>query len=128
MQRNPFNADLRTRFLAMVEVGVPVGEACARTPVPGRTMRAWLARGRKNPDSPEGDFARRYDLCRTRPLTKANLLRMLERAALAGNVRAVELLLRRPWRQSRTRIPVPRMFDLPGELQRLARGGRGNLE
>lgn len=42
------------------------------------------------------------------PLTEADLVALLEAAARRGNVRAIELLLRRPWERDRVAPPARR--------------------
>jgi hypothetical protein len=81
--------ELRERGAGIAEIGAALGLSRRST------FRA-LGRVRDDHD--------RQELLPHRPLTEADLVALLEAAARKGHVRAVELLLRRPW--ERDRVPA----------------------
>lgn len=83
--------ELRDRGAGIAEIGAALG-------VSRRSTFRALARTRGvsiEPDDP-------------RPLSEADLVVLLERQARRGNVRAIDLLLRRPWERDRVAPPARR--------------------
>jgi transposase-like protein len=77
-------------------------EAAAQFGINPRTLRRWLRRGREQPDSVHGRLVAAAEVAESAidgPLSQAELLTLLERQARRGHVRAIELLLAKPWRR-----------------------------
>lgn len=98
-----FTTDRRERFLTLFERGETIEGACADVGVTRATVRTWAKRGRAPhpPDDGSAEFACRFDAIRegrnAPHLTQGDVIRLLERAARKGSVRAIALLLERPW-------------------------------
>jgi hypothetical protein len=106
-----FTSERRERFLTRIERGDSIEDACAVAGVGRATTTRWAARGRVPGAAPDAvEFARRVDDVRAgrnlAPLSKAALVRLLERAALRGSVQAMRLLLERPWERSDGPAPL----------------------
>ena len=88
--------------LAALDGGATVAEAAVLGEIPEDTLRTWIKRGRRAPESRFGEFARTVDAARrlpeydpTAPLpTREELLARLAEQARAGSVRACEVLLK----------------------------------
>jgi transposase-like protein len=97
-----FTVQKRERFLAYLERGETVSQAALQSEISRVTVNKWVREGKEADDnSDKAQFARRYEaiLAGTGPvqLTRSDLVTMLEARARAGTVRAIELLLTRPW-------------------------------
>jgi hypothetical protein len=95
-----FALERRERFLTLLETGRNVEEACAAVGVGRATVTRWAATGRADPGRAEhAAFADRYDAIREgrgdAGLAVVDVVRLLERAARAGSVQAMKLLLDR---------------------------------
>jgi hypothetical protein len=90
----------RERLIEPVASGATIGEACAKTGIPRPTFDSWrqrdpgfrarVDRAREQPD----DEPVEPESPRFVPPSRDQLLILLTRAAIKGNVRATELLLR----------------------------------
>ena len=108
-----FDQERRTAFLKAIEGGQTQAQACKSQGVSKATISKWLSRGRKASSGDEFEFAQAYDALRPprrRPvpaelvaaerkggLSEAQLVGLLEEAAVQGNVQAMKYLLERPW-------------------------------
>lgn len=106
MAKVTFTADRREKFLELLASGRNQEEACAEVGVSRTTIRNWLARGRSAGGSPEAtEFANGFDAIRDLEpyigLSQEDLIRLLEKAARSGSVRAAQLLLEKPWERKR---------------------------
>lgn len=90
-------------YVGMITAGRNVEEACAAVGVSRPTVSRWLARGRAGKDVEAVEFARAVDEANFAPLTESDLVRLLEKSALKGSIRAIDLLLRRPWESAHDR-------------------------
>lgn len=89
-------------MLAALERGASVAEAAAEVRISENTVRAWIRRGRLDPEGRFGPTAQAFDRRRTllaRPMScslpdRVELLSLLTEQARKGSVRAIELLLR----------------------------------
>lgn len=87
------------------------------------TVRRWMRRGRDEPSSIYGRLVAAVDAAgagRGEPLGREELVTLLERQARRGNVRAIQLLLERPWTKGEQAAPASGLID---ELAR-RRAGR----
>lgn len=88
--------------LAISVVMDPKQEAAGRVGVHPMTLRRWLRRGREEPESVYGRLVRAVEELEASspgPLSEPELVVLLERQARKGHVRAIELLLQRPWQR-----------------------------
>ena len=108
-----FTADRREAYLKLLQDGKTQVEACESLHVSQATIRKWLSRGRKAESGDQFEFARAHDAIRKPPrkpkpaelvaeerrggLSEAQLVGLLEDAAVQGNVQAMKYLLERPW-------------------------------
>ena len=108
-----FTLERREAFLRALEGGMTQVEACESLKVSQSTIRKWLGRGRKAESGEAFDFAVAHDAIVKAPrkpvpaalvaetvrggLSEADLVRLLEEAAVGGNVQAMKYLLERPW-------------------------------
>lgn len=93
-----FTVEKRARLLGLVEAGVSIERASESVGVTQKTVNRWVHRGRAGGDEAAVRFAEDLDRARgesDEPLTTADLVRLLERAARKGSVRAITLLLDR---------------------------------
>jgi len=110
-----FTSERRALYLSLLDTGRNVEEACAAVGVSRSTVSKWAARGRRgHPEAAE--FAERFDAIREgrgdEALTDDDLVALMERSARRGSVKAIELLLKRPWEQLRGEQTTPRSpFD-----------------
>src|SRR4051812_7804653 len=97
MAQEKFTAERRERFLTLLEVGRNQEEALADVGISRATVTKWAARGRTEKGTPAAAFAERYDVVRgglhSAELRRDDLVRLLERAARKGSIRAIQLLL-----------------------------------
>ncbi len=113
--------------LAALTAGVSIADAAGEAAVNVGTVKAWLRRGRADPSSKYGPFAREVaarraerELPEDLPLDERELRRVVSRAARKGNVQAQRLA----WEMLRAASEG----DPPGEsdplapLDRLAEG------
>src|SRR4051812_9772707 len=105
----------RVRILEQLRAGATVDEALAVVEVPRPTYDSWLRKGRRADERAAGTLhaqfvvevdaaksaAAQVELPSDGPLSHEDLIRLLERAAAKGNLRAIDLLLRRPWEARR---------------------------
>jgi transposase len=78
------------------------------------TIRRWLRRGREEPGSIYGRLVEAVDAAgagRGEALTREELVVLLERQARRGNVRAIQLLLERPWAKGEQAAPAGGLID-----------------
>jgi transposase len=97
-----FTAERRERFLTLLETGRNIEEACADVGVSRATVTKWAAKGRRPGATDDSvEFAFRLDEIRDGQrdanLNDDDLVRLLEKQARKGSVRAIQLLLERPW-------------------------------
>lgn len=108
-----FDETRRRAFLTAMEGGMTQAQACESLGVSKATIAKWLSRGRKAESGEAFEFAQAYDAIkrpRRKPLpaqlvaetvrgglSEADLVRLLEEAAVGGNVQAMKYLLERPW-------------------------------
>lgn len=99
-----FTPEKRARLLGMIEGGATMEAACAACDVTPLTVRRWHALGRAGRSPEHAAFAASLDAARESavagddgPMTTAELVGLLERQARRGSVRALELLIERPW-------------------------------
>ena len=89
-------------MLAALESGGSVVDAATEAMISENTVRAWIRRGRLDPEGRFGAFARAFDARRARllappagsPPDRLELLRRLDEQSRRGSTRATELLLR----------------------------------
>jgi transposase len=101
-QAKIFTIAKRERFLALYERGATRANAAKDVGVSTTTISAWVKDGKDaNDDSDKAVFARRYLAIKQGSgpveLTRSDLVQMLEERARNGVVRAIELLLTKPW-------------------------------
>lgn len=112
-----FTLERREAFLGLLQEGKTQVEACESLRVSQGTIRKWLSRGRKAESGDAFDFATAHDAIRKPPrkpapaelvaevrrggLSEAQLVGLLEEAAVQGNVQAMKYLLERPWERKR---------------------------
>src|SRR4051812_13074610 len=106
--KSVFLPELRERFLTLLELGRTIESACADVGISRTTVNKWATRGRKEGASAEAAaFAERFDAIRDLGpyvgLSNEDLIRLLEKAARQGSVRATQLLLERPWERRKQR-------------------------
>jgi hypothetical protein len=107
-----FDEQARLRFVAAVRAGESTVDAAEEAGVAPRTAHYWLSRGKRarqlGQSGPHAAFATEVEAAETRyvdaGLSRVQLVRLLERQALRGSIRAIGLLLDRPW--ERTGDPV----------------------
>lgn len=94
-----FTADVRERFLGMIEAGRTLKDACAAVGVSETTIQSWRARGEKQPGTPAAEFAEKLRLAvdgAEEPLTEGDVKRALERAIVKhGSISGMKLWLER---------------------------------
>jgi hypothetical protein len=95
----------------MLIAGATLEDACAEVGVSRTTVNRWIAKGRRQPDTPAGEFAAEIDRAQSRAkpagddpdpaaaLTTDQLVALLEGQAREGKLSAIQLLLKRPWEQ-----------------------------
>jgi hypothetical protein len=119
-----FTRDRRTRFLALLEAGHNVEQACAAVGVSRATVTRWAAKGRVlGARDDHSHFASRLDEIRhgggdgpVGPLGVDDIVCLLERSAKRGSVPAMKLLLERHERGDREVDGEPDPFsDLDGD-------------
>lgn len=90
-----FTAELRERFVGMVEAGRSQEESAAAVGISFTTVKTWRTRGERQPGTPAAEFAeklRRAVDGADAPLTEADVRRALERAIeKKGSVSAMKL-------------------------------------
>lgn len=90
-----FTADVRERFLGQIEAGRTMRDACAAVGISETTVKAWRARGAKQPGTSAAEFEAKMRQAvdgAERPLTDADVRRALERAIVRkGSVSAMKL-------------------------------------
>src|SRR4051794_20692445 len=95
----PFTPDRRAELVRLLASGRNMEESCAAVEVSRPTVTRWLARGRREKNTDAAQFAAEVDAIREGRadpgLSESDLVRLLERSARNGSVRAIELLLRR---------------------------------
>ena len=99
-----FTAERRGRFVGLIEAGSTQEEACAAVGVTRATIVRWVAQGRKGKSTEHAEFAKAMDAARgdrPGPVSGEELIQLLERQARKGSVRAIQLLLERPWEKKR---------------------------
>jgi transposase len=112
-----FTEERRAAFLEALQGGQTQAQACKSLGVGKATVSKWLSRGRKAESGEAFEFAKSYDAVkppRRRPvpaelvaeakrggLSEAQLVGLLEEAAVQGNVQAMKYLLERPWERKR---------------------------
>ena len=108
-----FTLERRQAFLQAIQGGQTQAEACKSVGVSTRTIAKWLSEGRKAGSGDKWKFAEAYDAMKRPPaaelvaetvrggLSEADLVRLLEEAAVGGNVQAMKYLLERPWERKR---------------------------
>lgn len=110
-----FTAATAGDLVGRLRAGVSIADAARGAGLSERTVETWLRKGRQDPDGRYGDFARRADAARAeaaeRPLTEADLVRLLENAAKRGSVQAIRVLLDRHRRRQATGPPADDAFD-----------------
>src|SRR4051794_2094443 len=101
----------RARILEQLRAGATVDEALAAVEIPRPTYESWLRKGRRADERARGSLhaqfvgevdaaksaAAQVDLPPEGPLSQEDLIGLLEHAAAKGSLRAIDLLLRRPW-------------------------------
>ena len=94
-----FTAEKRERFLTLVESGRTLGEAAGDVGVSRQTIANWRNRGRLGDGEDYVAFAERMDAIGVEDdgLKQEDLIRMLEKQARNNSIRAIQLLLERPW-------------------------------
>jgi transposase len=78
------------------------------------TIRRWLRRGRDEPGTIYRRLVEAVDAAavgRGEALTREELVVLLERQARRGNVRAIQLLLERPWAKGERAEPASGLID-----------------
>lgn len=108
-QPRRFSADLRDRFVGMVEAGRPQEDAAAAIGVSLTTVKRWRAKGEKQPGTPAAEFAAKLKLAvdgADTPLTEADVRRALEKAIeKKGSVSAMKLWTELYGAKSRAKTP-----------------------
>jgi hypothetical protein len=99
-----FTAARRGRLLGLLGAGHTMEKACADVGVTRATVTKWVARGRAG--DPEAiEFATCLDVLREEPpqtgrLEAHDVIGLLELQARKGSIRAMLLLLERPWEKN----------------------------
>jgi hypothetical protein len=111
------------------ESGSPCREFYDRVVVPRRNLPRKLRKPRKPASGPRGPYKTRKDKGRARltskerHLSEADLVGLLEALARDGNVRAIQLLLERPWDKGRNEESEPENeFDALDNVTVIRRG------
>jgi transposase-like protein len=110
------------RLVQSLRAGASIPDAAAFAGLSANTVKSWLRRGRREAGTPFARLAANVDAARaewtaTHPLNEADLLRLLEQAAMRGSVRATVVLLNRIDRaRERDGAGAPRARDPFGEL------------
>jgi len=93
--RPRFTADMRERFLGMVEAGRTQQDAAAAVGIDIATVTRWRSRGKKQPGTPAAEFAEKLKRAvdgAEKPLTEADVRRAMEKAIeKKGSVSAMKL-------------------------------------
>lgn len=89
-------SEVGPRVLAAIAAGASVADAAQHVGIAERTVKGWLTRGRRKPDSQYGPFAEQVDRIRTEREavelgTRDDLLAVTWRAAKNGSVPAMRL-------------------------------------
>lgn len=120
-----FTPERRERFLALIETGRTISDACAAVGISRNSVNNWVKEGRED-DAPadKAEFARRFDFIRNGPqgthLTKQDLVSLLEAKARSGNVNAMRLLLERPWEKQQKPKEEPKKAPVLSLADKLA--------
>ena len=107
---------VRGELVGALRVGVSLADACRHASVSDRTVRHWIARGRREPGTAYATLAREVDAARETagdvgPMDEAELLRVVSRAVRGGSVPAMKLMWeihRAPVRPAPTGAPLLR--------------------
>jgi len=88
---------VRGELVGALRVGVSLADACRHASVSDRTVRHWIARGRREPGTAYATLACEVDAARETagdvgPMDEAELRRVVSRAAKAGSMPAMKLL------------------------------------
>lgn len=104
-----FTAEKRERFLTLMESGRTLGEAAGDIGVSRQTIANWRNRGRLGDGEAYVAFAERMDAIGVDDdgLTQDDLIRMLEKQARNNSIRAIQLLLERPWERKAEKKAEP---------------------
>lgn len=104
-----FTNEKRERFLTLLESGRTIGEAAESVGVTRQTVATWRTRGRLGDGDEYVAFAERMDSVGHADdgLTQDDLIRMLEKQARNNSIRAIQLLLERPWERKREKVAQP---------------------
>lgn len=90
-----FTADVRERFLGMIEAGRTQQDAAAAVGIAIKTIQKWRARGEHETGTPAAEFAEKLKRAvdgAEKPLTEADVRRALEKAIeRKGSVSAMKL-------------------------------------
>jgi transposase len=100
MARSASFSEARIPELAVRLATAPTEQVADAIDVHPATIRRWLRRGREEPGSIYGRLVEAVDAAgagRGEALSREELVVLLERQARRGNVRAIQLLLERPW-------------------------------
>lgn len=110
-----FTNEKRERFLTLLECGRNVSEAAEAVGVTRQTVANWRNRGRLNEGPDYAEFAERMDAIGVQDdgLSQADLIRMLEKQARKNSIRAIQLLLERPWERKREAKVTPEIPPNP---------------
>lgn len=97
-----FTSHQQEGLLRAIESGKTLKASCASVGASVRTVRSWVQVGTEAQDgSPRHVFAQRFSAAKgvkhSLPLSTDELVSMLEASARNGSIKAVELLLKRPW-------------------------------
>ena len=98
-----FSPEKRERLLDLVEEGASIAAAAAEVGISPQTVSTWRTKGRAGQPVYK-EFAERLDsIGDGPPLTEEDLIELLEQAARRGSLRAIQLLLTRPWERPPSR-------------------------
>jgi hypothetical protein len=113
MARSASFSEARIPELAVRLASAPTEQVADAIDVHPTTIRRWLRRGREEPGSIYGRLIEAIDAAGGRggPLSREELVVLLERQARRGNVRAIQLLLERPWAQGERAEPASGLID-----------------
>ena len=105
MRASRFSPDVCGRLIGAIRAGEGVEEACAGAGISPRTFQSWMQKGVRPDSKPEyrqfrADVEAARVRCLNDSLSDAELVRMLEKKAREGSIKAIELLLKRPWERS----------------------------
>lgn len=105
--KSTFTPETAERLLTGLRDGLSVEQACEQAGIPRSTFGTWMRKGAREDGGAFRDFRVEVERARLQVheggLSEEELVRLLEGQARRGHIRAIHLLLMRPWDRERDR-------------------------